>query len=163
MTSIKAIRYIDASYFLKKVVRTEVSNYICVGKIKKRKDDIVVVFSEHEGKPREGLIVPLPLLNIVENKQIGKSYKKYINNTVGIFWHDVTYFRSGSVPSKATVMYTEGILTKESGKSVTIKKPLTLLVNKRKAFNHPQSSQPIMCSIPKITIKSIDVYENRKS
>ncbi len=166
MNEIIAIRYIDACYSeKKKLSSSKLITHYSIGKlISATKDFLVISFTEKDGIPWRGLLLPHGALvfdkknKISEVVGIKNKIKKIKKKTsIGIFWKDLIYFENGVLPKSYSLMYTEGELFSVTSSSVIIKNPETVNITPGKLANHPKT-RPFFYMIPKHLITDIEVY-----
>ena len=166
MKPIVAIRYRDASYLAKRIIKgTTLPIYVAVGRPITSKNHVIISFTEENGTPIRGLLVPKEALILVEEEKKTKkvdmqNFLPPNNSDVGIFWKDIVYFENGKIPNKPTQMYTEGQLYLQTSDSLVIKNPETIIIKKDNMGNYPKI-KPTFFFVPKVLITGIEFYEKK--
>lgn len=169
MEQIIAIRYVDAFYSEeKKLSSKKLIIHYSVGKlVSVSKKSITISFTEKDGIPWRGLLLPREALifdkknKISESVSVKNKIKKIKKNTpVGVFWKDLVYFENGVLPPSYSLMYTEGKVHSITSKAIIIKNPETINITPGKLANHPKEIVYIsFLIIPVLSITDVENYD----
>ena len=166
MKSIVAIRYRDALYFTKKIIKdTNLPIYVAVGRPIVSNDHVVISFTEENGISIRGLLVPNEALILEKEKTLAKvdmpSSPYQTGQDVGIFWKDIVYFENRKVKNQPTQVYTEGQFFSQTSDAVIIKDPETITIKRGDIDNHPNKIKPTFFIVPKVLITGIELYDKK--
>ena len=164
MNNIVIIEYIDALYITEK--KLDYNNLVihrAIGKLISSNNDITISFTEKNGLPESGLLIPREALILKKknnkfNQELEDLSSK-IGNDIGLFWKDVVYFIKGKMSEKCTPMYSEGKLFLTTPDTIILRNPETLMVRK-KIDNHPKEKTTFII-IPKSFITNIELYDKK--
>lgn len=169
MDQIIFIQYIDTFYFEEnKLVSDKFITHYSVGKlITASKKSVVISFTEKDGMPWRGLVLPRKAIifdeknNMSEPARVKNKIKKMKKGTtVGIFWKDIVYFENGVVPSSPSSMYTEGKIFSVTANAIIIKNPETMNITRGKLTDHPKELIYISFMIvPRLLVTDIEIYD----
>ena len=165
---IVAISYIDTCYFKKgeKIPENfEFTKHVLVGKIGiVTGSDLTVIFSEKNGKPEQGLVLPIGSLLVKKgydlNSKLELINKEKIGFDLGVYWKDLVHFQNGVNPGKSTSMFSKGKLFSLNDEAVVLKNPKTTKW-KNKIKNHPENENIDIAYlfIPKKLITNLNFYD----
>jgi len=164
MKPIIFVTYTDALYYTKENLEyTGFKENFAIGKlISNENNHITISFTEKNGNPESGLLIPKRALilsnekNTRDTENLGWNFK--IGDDIGIYWNDIAYYAEGKIYDKCPIIYTEGKLFSITPDAVILKNPETLMVNKKNIKNHP-SKKPFYYIIPKSLITNIELYD----
>lgn len=169
MNKIIAIRYIDAFYFKeKKLGNHKLVTHYSIGKLASvSRDFVVLCFTEKDGIPWEGLLLPREAFvfdkknEMSESVSVKSKIKKIKKNTpIGVFWKDLVHFENGVLPPLYSLMYTEGKVHSITSKVLIIKNPETINITPGKLANHPKGTAYIsFLVIPICFITNVEIYD----
>lgn len=154
------VKYNDALYYTEKELSyKQLTEHFAIGKLKHFSNDhIKIIFSEKNGKPESGLLIPTSAIILDDSSStIKKVFSDKKNMDVSIYWRDIVFFNSGIMPDDCTKMYSEGELFTETEDVIILKNPTTIMV-KNKIQNHPKTRATFIV-IPKVMITEIQTYD----
>ena len=160
MKNFITIKYIDALYYTTEVLNyRKLTTHIALGKLVQFSDDsLKIIFSEKNGKPESGLLIPMGAIILNDNKsKIMIKFDIKRNVDVGVSWKDIVFFTKGRIPDNCTRMYSEGKFISENDDVVILKNPTTIML-KNKIQNHPKVKATFTV-IPKVMIATIQTYD----
>ena len=165
---IVAVSYIDACYFKKDENipdNFQFSRHTAVGKLFIVTDsDLTLVFKENEGKPENGLVIPINALILEDDESLHKSSELLNKDMLGfdikVLWQDPVYFQNGAMPKQSTKMCSKGELLQSNEVYIVLKNPLTFKEKDGKDhFSKDKNNDVAYLYIPKTLITDMNTYD----